>query len=239
MRATLQLGASSTPYLATPALPAILAEVRAIVAASDSTCPPQRSFDIVPAAVPAATNGTAAVGGGGADKGMRIEPAMSARKSSQKKMRKSREKEVSRALAAADAAAASAAGSSGSGVVAGRVVNAADGGAGSGGIWPGDETAVEAACAGLSCLTHVVLCCKAHLPLGSRLAVEDVLHQGLGILARATGGKCGSRLGGEAGRGGRVVPMGQPRVAGKFVRLAHACLVTPLVGKMYQYCTFY
>ncbi|CAN0528539.1 unnamed protein product, partial [Ectocarpus sp. 12 AP-2014] len=234
-RAVLQLGEGAAPYLATPALPAILAEVRAAVAASEPEAPGggggvaggELSFEVV-----AATGAPGvAVVGGGSKKGMGIEPAMSARKSSQKKQRRSREKEVGRALAAADAAAAATATAASNG-------GGSRGGGGGGGAGRTGAAALaeeQAVCAGLSCLSQVVVCCKGHLPLGGRLAVEEVLHRGLELLAHAGGAAKGSRGGGGGGGGGgasgggrRCARLEDPRVAREFLGLAHACLMTPL-----------
>lgn len=239
-RAILQFGESAAPHLATPALPALLAEVRAVVAASD------------PRASEAGGGGSGGGGGaadvvtapgttsGGGKRGMGIEPAMSARKSSQKKQRRSREKEVGRALAAADAAAtATAAG------------NSVAVGGGGGMVWTGAAALAEqeAVCAGLSCLSQLVVCCKGHLPLGGRLAVEDVLHRGLELLAHAgVGGSKGSSGEGSApnaGGGGRIGGAGvgrgclrleDPQVAREFFGLAQACLMTPLVRAKLKLC---
>lgn len=169
---------------------------------------------------------------------MKIEPAMSARKSSQKKQRKARDREVGRALAAADAAAAAVA--AGGGDSAG--ITAGDGGGGAAVGWnrngggSADVELREAACGALSCLSQVVLTCGAYLPMSPRLAVEDLLHRGLGVLVRAgvRGRSCGGG-GGAAYRGRGVGPAGclpleDPRVAREFVTLAQACLVTPLVS---------
>lgn len=229
-KSMLQLGAGATPYLATPALPALLAEVRAVIAASSPTDTSSAKDAIASTTIGGGPATTAAAGkvsgaGVGASRkgGMRVEPAMSARKSSQKKQRRSREKEVGRALAAADAAAASVA-SSGGGCVGGE-------GRGRGGaMWSGtaSEAEREAACAGLSCLTQLVLCCKGHLPLGGRLAVDEVVYQGLEVLA-CTDLRC-KGVGIAAGGSGASSPLEDPKVAREFVGLAHACLVTPLVS---------
>ncbi|CAM9997431.1 unnamed protein product, partial [Ectocarpus sp. 8 AP-2014] len=237
-RAVLQLGEGAAPYLATPALPAILAEVRAAVAASEPELAGgggggaggDSSFEVVAAT---GAPGVAAVGGG-SKKGMGIEPAMSARKSSQKKQRRSREKEVGRALAAADAAAAAKATAASNG-------GGSRGGSGSGGGGRAGRTGAaalaeeQAVCAGLSCLSRVVVCCKGHLPLGGRLAVEEVLHRGLQLLPPAGGAAKGSRGdggggggGGASGGGRRCARLEDPRVAREFLGLAHACLMTPL-----------
>lgn len=233
-RAVLQLGEGAAPYLATPALPSILAEVRAAVAASEPEVAGgggggaggDSSFEVVAAT---GAPGVAAEGGG-SKRGMGIEPAMSARKSSQKKQRRSREKEVGRALAAADAAAAA-------------TTTAASNGGGSGGGGGAGLTGAaalaeeQAVCAGLSCLSRVVVCCKGHLPLGGRLAVEEVLHHGLVLLAHAGGVAKGSRGDGGGGGGGasaggrRCARLEDPRVAQEFLGLAHACLMTPLVRR--------
>lgn len=211
-KAILQLGTGSTPYLATPALPALLAEVRAAITMSDpsrlSTANGEGSKGKGAAKL---SDGIASVGG----KGTRVQPAMSARKSSQKKQRKSREK-MERALAAADASTTSASAPSGN-----AHLNAAGGGAG------GQDrmAAIDAACAALSCLTQVVLCCKAHLPLAGRMSIEDIVHQGLALLARAGL----SRRGGGTERSDST-PMEDPRMAQKFIELAHACVMTPLVS---------
>ena len=234
-RAVLQLGESAAPHLATPALPALLTEVRAVVAASDPRASEAAAAGGV-VTVPGSTSG------GGGKRGMGIEPAMSARKSSQKKQRRSREKEVGRALAAADAAATATA--AGNGVAAGG----SDGGSGGGGgvAWTGAAALaeLEAVCSGLSCLSQAVMCCKGHLPLGGRLAVEDVLHRGLELLAHAgvgnskgsggdggaSGGSGGGGRAGGAGMGrGRCSRLEDPRVAREFFGLAEACLMTPLV----------
>ncbi|CAM9933654.1 unnamed protein product, partial [Scytosiphon promiscuus] len=140
-RAVLQLGEGAAPYLATPALPALLAEARAVVSASDPSASEQGgaggATDDAPgvAGIGGAGGGAGAGGGSGAAAGgkrsMGIEPAMSARKSSQKKLRRSREKEVGRALAAADAAAATVAASNG---IVGGV---GGGGSGGGAAWTG------------------------------------------------------------------------------------------------------
>lgn len=237
----LQLGASATPYLATPALPALLAEVRAVIAAAspadtsaakDTTTTAADGTAITGAAGRASGATVSAAGKGG----MRVEPAMSARKSSQKKQRRSREKEVGRALAAADAAAAAALAASGNSSAVGG-----SGGVGGGGrrgaVWSGaaSEAEREAACAGLSCLTQLVLCCKGHLPLGGRVAVDDVVHQGLGALARANV-RGRTAVGVSAGSGGVCSPLEDPAVAREFVGLAHACLVTPLVSECTGRC---
>lgn len=237
----LQLGESAAPHLATPALPALLAEVRAVVAASDPRASEaggsgggggSGAADALTA--PETTSGGSGSGGGGGGKrGMGIEPAMSARKSSQKKLRRSREKEVGRTLAAADAAATAAA--AGNGVAVG----------GGGMVWTGAAALAEqeAVCAGMSCLSQLVVCCGGHLPLGGRLAVEDVLHRGLELLAhagaggsrgssgeqgRAPGGGGGGRIGGTV-VGGGCSRLEDPQVAREFFGLAQACLMTPLV----------
>ncbi|CAM9677067.1 unnamed protein product [Ectocarpus sp. 6 AP-2014] len=234
-RAVLQLGEGAAPYLATPALPAILAEVRSAVAASEPEAAGggggaggESSFEVVAAT---GAPGVAAVGGG-SKKGMGIEPAMSARKSSQKKQRRSREKEVGRALAAADAAAAAATATAAS--------SSSGGGGGGGGAGQTGAAALaeeQAVCAGLSCLSRVVVCCKGHLPLGGRLAVEEVLHRGLELLSyageaakgsRGDGGRGGGGGGGASGGGRRCARLEDPRVAREFLGLAHACLMTPL-----------
>lgn len=233
-RSMLQLGAGATPYLATPALPALLAEVRAVIAASsptdtsaakDATAIATAGGD--PAITVVAAGRTSGAGISATKRGgMRVEPAMSARKSSQKKQRRSREKEVGRALAAADTAAASVASRGGSVGGGGGVGGGGRGGA----IWSGaaSEAEREAVCAGMSCLTQLVLCCKGHLPLGGRLAVDEVVHQGLGVLARTD--LRGKGVGIAAGGSGACSPLEDPMVARKFVGLAHACLVTPLVS---------
>lgn len=235
-RSMLQLGAGATPYLATPALPALLAEVRAVIAASsptdtsaakDATAIATAGGD--PAITVVAAGRTSGAGISATKRGgMRIEPAMSARKSSQKKQRRSREKEVGRALAAADAAAASFASRGGAVGSDGGV--GGEGGRRGRGIWSGaaSEAEREAACAGMSCLTQLVLCCKGHLPLGGRLAVDEVVHRGLGVLARTD--LRGKGVGIAAGGSGACSRLEDPMVARKFVGLAHACLVTPLVS---------
>lgn len=249
-RAMLQLGDSAAPHLGTPALPALLAEVRGVVAASDPRFSEAGgggkggggvgAADM--ATTPGATvgsSGSGGGGGGGGKRGMGIEPAMSARKSSQKKQRRSREKEVGRALAAADAAAAATATAAGCGAAVGG-----GGGGGGGMVWTGAAALAEreAVCAALSSLSQVVVCCRGHLPLGGRLAVEDVLHRGLELLAHAgTGGSKGSSgvgggdsSGGGGGRSGGAcrVRLEDPHVALEFFGLAQACLVTPLVRAM-------
>ncbi|CAM9510588.1 unnamed protein product [Pylaiella littoralis] len=198
-RAALQLGEGAAPYLATPALPALLAEIRAVVAASDPSASEATSSAAAAAGVDtaAAGSGGGSGGGAGAKRGMGIQPAMSARKSSQKKQRRAREKEVGRALAAADAAATATAASNGV-----SIVGSGSGGGGGGLVWTGAAALAEqeAACAGLSCLSQLVTCCKGHLPLGGRLAVEEVLHRGLELLAHA--GMRGLREEGNAAGGG-------------------------------------
>lgn len=226
--AILQLGPGATSYLATPALPTLLAEVRAVVAASDPTATAASGAAGSGVTVPSEGVVRSNIGGAGTG-GMRIEPAMSARKSSQKKQRRSREKEVGRALAAADAAidaAATSLGSSGG-------VRGASGGGGVGVTWTGVAALAEreAVCSGLVCLAQLVLCCKGHMPLGGRLAVENVVYQGLVLLVRAVGvNSCrdGVRGGSEGSRG--LSRLENPRVVQNFLGLAHACLVTPLVS---------
>ena len=241
-RAMLQLGAGSAPYLATPALPALLEEVRAVIISSDpSSATGSQGGEKTPARGEGGAAGSGA--GSGGKGGMRIEPTMSARKSSQKKLRRSREKEMTRALSAADAAAAARA-ASGDGAVrggSGGGSRAGGGAAGGGGMWTGAAAAAEreAVCASLWCLAQVVLCCKGHLPLGGRLAVEDVLHQGLEILAHPAAAKGGGGGGGQGfgdggaggfGGSGSCSRLDDPPVAREFLGLAHACLVTPLVS---------
>lgn len=249
-KATLQLGPAATPHLAVNVLPTLLAEARAVVAASDSSSagPNSAAPAVAGGGSEEAVRSNRTVGGGGS--GMKVEPAMSARKSSQKKQRRSREKEVGRALAAADAAAAAAAANG-----AGAGSSAGSGGLSGGGVGGGDRGGEganvapwEAACGALSCLTQVVLTCGGYLPLGSRLAVEDVLHRGLRVLARVgVSGGSGGRGDGGGGRG-RVwgvavsgcLPLENPRVVREFVTLAQACLVTPLVSYViYTYILFF
>lgn len=244
-RATLQLGPAATPYLATPALPALLAEVRAIVTASGAAAGNATAgFEVVSSSGNGTTLGTVALGTRGGAAGyargqgrIRVEPAMSARKSSQKKQRKSREKEVGRALAAATAAAEAAAAGSGVGSSSGtgRVGGGAAVGGGGGSV---EEAQREAVCEGLSCVTQIILTCNARLPLPGRLAVEDVLHVGLGVLSRtnvrrAGGGGGGGRngIGGGVCVGNGCLPLEDVRVVREFISLAHACLVTPLVSQ--------
>lgn len=150
---------------------------------------------------------------------------------------------MTRALSAADAAAAATA-ASGDGAVrggSGGGSRAGGGGGrgrgavgGGGGMWTGAAAVAEreAVCASLWCLAQVVLCCKGHLPLGGRLAIEDVLHQGLEILAHSAGAKGGGVGGGGAGGFGGSARLDDPRVAREFLGLAHACLLTPLVSTL-------
>lgn len=234
----LQLGAGAAPYLATPALPALLEEIRAMIISSDPSSAKASTQGEKTPLRGSGVSGTGGGGGGGGKGGMRIEPAMSARKSSQKKLRRSREKEASRALSAANAAATSA--TSGDGAVRGGSGGGSTAGGGSGlrggCIWTGEAASAEreAVCASLWCLTQVVLCCKGHLPLGGRLAVEDVLHQGLEILAHSAGatGGGGGGAGGIGGDRGSCSRLDDPRVAREFLGLARACLMTPLVNKV-------
>eukprot|EP00904_Undaria_pinnatifida_P010339 jgi/Undpi1/6435/HiC_scaffold_20.g08916.m1 len=233
-RAMLQLGAGAAPYLATPALPALLEEIRAMIISSDPSSAKASTQGEKTPLRGSGVSGTGGGGGGGGKGGMRIEPAMSARKSSQKKLRRSREKEASRALSAANAAATLA--TSGDGAVRGGSGGGSTAGGGSGlrggCIWTGEAASAEreAVCASLWCLTQVVLCCKGHLPLGGRLAVEDVLHQGLEILAHSAGatGGGGGGAGGIGGDRGSCSRLDDPRVAREFLGLARACLMTPL-----------
>lgn len=237
-QAMLQLGAGAAPYLATPALPALLQEVRALLAASDlAAATANAPFGQAPSNGKGGTGMKDASAGSG---GMKVEPAMSARKSSQKKLRRSREKQVGRALAAADAAAEASASAQGLGIV-GSASNGIRGGGRVGCVSFTGAAAVaerEAACAGLSCLAQVVVCCKGHLPLGGRLAIEDALHHGLGLLGGAANvrgvadgkGVAGAREGGNGGGTGGLSRLHHPLVARQFLVLAHACLVTPLVS---------
>jgi len=265
-RAALQLGEGAAPYLGTPALPALLAELRAVVAASDYADPAAAGPEAGghgAGVAGAASSGAGGAGGGiegggsggpgGGKRGMGIEPAMSARKSSQKKQRRSREKEVGRALAAADAAAAATA--TATAASNGAAAFGGSGGGGGGGVQVtgaaalGDE---EAVCAGLRCLARLVVVCKGHLPMGGRLAVEEVLHRGLELLASvgkeggskgpsgwgggSSGGGGGGGRGGGAGQGRGRSRLEHPRVALEFFGLAHACLVTPLVRERVSRC---
>lgn len=159
---------------------------------------------------------------------MRIEPAVSVRKSSHKKQKRLREKELGRALAAADSVSSPA-------VSPGLTP-------GQGAVLACGDSVMEAGCAALSCLTQVVLCCKGFLPLAARLGVEDVVHKGLGLLKRLNlgghGGSSRGRSGGGATRasGGmefeHLLPLGDRRAMRGFIMLAHACLVTPLVSRL-------
>lgn len=244
-RATHQLGAGAAAYVATPALPTILTEVRAVIAAADPVATVRAKSAAAAATMPVVravgSGGGLAAGDGSAGRGgMRVEPAMSARKSSQKKQRRSREKEVGRALAAADAAAAASLGNGAIGGGSGGAQGCLAGGGvvRNGMMWTSAPEAAaerEAVCAALLCLAQLVLCCKGHLPLGGRLAVEGVLNQGLRLLARAAGTKgCGEEAGGGdrggGGWSGACSRLEDPRVAREFLGLAHACLVTPLVS---------
>lgn len=231
-RAMLQLGAGAALDLAMPALPALLEEVRVVIGPSDSQTMVGNKEAIVSDAASttvfagATSRDMTATGSARPARGMRVEPAMSARKSSQKKQRKLRDKEMGRALAAADAAAAAAEVtgliSAKSGVVAGsregggtKAVGAMTGAAALG--------EREAVCAALACMARLVGCCKGHLPLAGRLAVEDVLHRGLGILARYGGKDFYERT----PSGGGLL---EPAVAREFLGLAQECLMTPMAS---------
>ncbi|CAM9614304.1 unnamed protein product, partial [Discosporangium mesarthrocarpum] len=86
-----------------------------------------------------------------------------------------------------------------------------------------------AACAGLECLTRVILCCGANLLLEGRQAVEYVARQGLELLARAGAGGGGRQMAGVArGREGQSLLVSNARVMEKFLLLTNACLMVPL-----------
>lgn len=228
-RAMLQLGAGAALDLATPALPALLEEVRVVIGTSESQTVVGNKETVVPDAdsttvfTGATSRNMTASGNAAPARGMRIEPAMSARKSSHKKQRKLRDKEMGRALAAADAAAAAAeASSSTSGVVPGSREGGGTKGVGAmtGSAALGER---EAVCAALVCMARLVGCCKGHLPLAGRLAVEDVLHRGLRILAHSGGKDYSERAPSSGG-------LLEPAVAREFIGLAQECLVTPMVS---------
>lgn len=225
-RAMLQLGAGAALDLAMPALPALLEEVRVVIGISESQTMAGNKEIIVPdpdskTVFTGARSRDMTAGGSAAPaSSMRIEPTMSARKSSHKKQRKLRDKEMGRALAAADAAAAAA-------EAIGSTSSVAPGSREEGGGAMTGAAALEereAVCASLACMARLVGCCKGHLPLAGRLAIEDVLHRGLRILAHSGEKDYYERT----PSGGGLL---EPAVAREFLGLAQECLVTPMVSE--------
>ncbi|CAM9707217.1 unnamed protein product [Choristocarpus tenellus] len=215
-RALTQLGAAATTCLGLPALPTILEEVRSTLDLPG----PKEGTGVGTMGSDGANNMGSNIGkvggggGGGRGGGGHVEVSRSARKRSQKVVRREREREAERNLSAASR------GESNSAESAGGVP-----------LWRGGrrgEGEGEAACASIECLSRLVLCCGANLALEGRQAVEHVVHQGLVQLSSGRGRVVGGLGGGRRVRG-RSLVTNDPCVTEKFLQLAHACLMVPLV----------